>query len=142
MIEKATTKDIDELSILNEELFGESRDYTEEINSDNTEVYVYRKDHKIIGISGIKKNDWNGTGWLLNIFVHPDYRKQGIASNLVKKMIDISKENGLRCLVAEAPSESNAPMLFNSLGFRKCGYNDRYYSNKPGEIAEFWSYDI
>jgi len=142
MIEKATTKDIDDLSTLNKEFFGESRDYTEEINSDDTEVYVFRKDNKIVGISGVKKNSWNGTGWLLNIFVHPDYRKQGIASNLVKNMIDISRENGFRCLVAEAPSDSNAPALFKNLNFRKCGYNDRHYSNKPGEIAEFWSYDL
>jgi N-acetylglutamate synthase-like GNAT family acetyltransferase len=142
IIRKATIKDIKELRILNKKYFGESRDYINEINSKDTTVFVIEDMKRIIGISGLKINDWNNTGWLLNIFIHPDYRKKGLGSTLIRKVIDETKKNSLRCLIAEAPSESNDPFLFKKIGFRNCGYNDRYYSNHPGESAEFYSFDL
>lgn len=44
--------------------------------------------------------------------------------------------------MAEAPSLSNAPKLYKKAGFRKCGYNDRYYSNSGKEIALWYSFDL
>jgi ribosomal-protein-alanine N-acetyltransferase len=141
-IRKATLKDVKELNALNKKYFGESRDYTDEIKSRNTIVFVIEDMKEIVGISGLKINDWNNTGWLLNIFIRPDFRKKGLGSMIVQKVIDETRKDNLRCLIAEAPSESNAPFLFKKMGFRNCGYNDRYYSNHPGESAEFYSFDL
>lgn len=44
--------------------------------------------------------------------------------------------------MAEALSLSNTPKLYKKAGFRKCGYNDRYYSNSGKEIALWYSFDL
>jgi len=120
-IRTAKLSDIEILNSLNSKYFGENRDYTEEINSSKTIVLVGEDDSKIIGISGLKIKDWNNTGLLLNIFIHPDFRKNGLGSELLKAVIREAKNKKLRCLIAEAPSEGNAPYLFlkNGLHSRK-----------------------
>jgi len=141
-IREAKLRDVDELDDLNKSYFGEFRNYSDEINNPNTIVLVGEAEGKIIAISGLKINDWNNTGLVLNIFVHPENRKAGLGAKLINEVINRAKGLKLRCLIAEAPSESNAKFLFMKIGFRKCGYNDRYYSNSPGEIAEFYSLDL
>ena len=54
----------------------------------------------------------------------------------------IAKKTSFRCLIAEVPSLNPAKKLYEKMGFRKCGYNDRYYSNKGKEICVWMSLDI
>lgn len=141
-IRKANLKDAPELQKLNDEYFGEHRDYTREINDPDTLVFVGEENGNIIGISGLKIHEWNNSAWLLNIFVHPDFRNRGHGQKLVEFAVKEAKKLKLRCLIAEAPSKGNAGKLFTKCEFRKCGHNDRYYNNDASEIAEFYSIDL
>ena len=141
-IRKATQKDVEELNDVNKKYFGEHRDYNDEVKSKDNLIFIMKDKNKIIGISGLRINNWNNTGWVFNIFVRPDSRKNGLGSILIQRVINEAKKNNLRCLLAEAPSKGNASFLFKKMGFRKCGYNDRYYSNDLDEIAEFYSLDL
>jgi N-acetylglutamate synthase-like GNAT family acetyltransferase len=141
-IRKATQKDVEELNDVNKKYFGEHRDYNDEVKSKDNLIFIMKDKNKIIGISGLRINNWNNTGWVFNIFVRPDSRKNGLGSILIQRVIKEAKKNNLRCLLAEAPSKGNASFLFKKMGFRKCGYNDRYYSNDLDEIAEFYSLDL
>ena len=69
-------------------------------------------------------------------------RRKGIAKQLILHIVEEAKKMQVRCILAEAPSSGNAPFLFTACKFRKCGYNDRYYTNDGGEIAEFYSFDL
>jgi N-acetylglutamate synthase-like GNAT family acetyltransferase len=138
----ATQDDIPQLTKINKEFFGEDRDYEKEMQSKNVQVYVCEENGEIVGITGLRHHIWNNSVWIFNIFVHPDKRGQGIGSYLIKDMIEKAKGTEARCILAEAPSKGNTPALFQKCGFRKCGYNDRYYSNSEDEIAEFYSYDL
>ena len=72
---------------------------------------------------------------MMNIAVHPDYRRQGIGRDLVLALADALKEKGIRGLMLEV-RQSNAPAiaLYESLGFAQVGLRPNYYRN-PKENA-------
>lgn len=76
--------------------------------------------------------DWTD---MMNIAVHPDYRRQGIAEALVSELQSALKDHGSRCLTLEVRA-SNAPAiaLYEKLGFSQVGLRKNYYRN-PKEDA-------
>ena len=72
---------------------------------------------------------------MMNIAVHPDYRRQGIAEVLVHALVEDLKEQGSHCLTLEVRA-SNAPAisLYEKLGFAQIGRRPKYYHN-PREDA-------
>jgi ribosomal-protein-alanine N-acetyltransferase len=72
---------------------------------------------------------------MMNIAVHPDYRRQGIGRDLVLALSDALKEKGIRGLMLEVRA-SNAPAiaLYEQLGFIQVGLRPNYYRN-PKENA-------
>jgi len=142
-IRLAKIEDSAQLDSLNEKYFHEQgRDYKEILGDSDNQMYVAEEDNEIVGFLGITKQTWNNTAHGINIFVHPNHRRKGIGQSLVKEMIEGAKRMKVRSLIVEAPSKSNALPLFLSVGFRKCGYNDRYYSNTGEESAIFLSFDF
>ena len=74
--------------------------------------------------------------------MHPDYRGHGLGLKLIEYIINKSKKMKYRCLIAEAPSLNYVVELYKKSGFRKCGYNDKYYSNRGEEICIWMSLDL
>lgn len=74
-------------------------------------------------------------GYIANVAVSPDCRRQGIGTRLVREMIRQAQERGLAFLTLEA-RESNAPAiaLYESCGFVRVGVRKKYYTN-PTESA-------
>lgn len=72
---------------------------------------------------------------MMNIAVHPDYRRQGIAAGLIGGLIGALKQQGSRCLTLEVRA-SNAPAikLYQKLGFAQIGLRRNYYFH-PREDA-------
>ena len=72
---------------------------------------------------------------MMNVAVHPAYRRQGIAEKLVRALVEELKAAGSRCLTLEVRS-SNAPAiaLYEKLGFVQTGLRKNYYRN-PREDA-------
>ena len=76
-------------------------------------------------------------GWadMMNLAVHPEYRRQGIGDTLVRKLIALLKENEVTCLTLEVRcSNQNAISLYHRIGFRQVGKRSGYYHN-PKEDA-------
>ena len=72
---------------------------------------------------------------MMNIAVHPDYRRQGIAEKLVLSLVDALKSKGNYCLTLEVrASNEPAKALYEKLGFTQVGLRPRYYRN-PREDA-------
>ena len=72
---------------------------------------------------------------MMNVAVHPDFRRRGIAEALVSALVDNLKKQGSRCLTLEVRA-SNVPAqkLYEKLGFNQIGKRPRYYHN-PREDA-------
>ena len=72
---------------------------------------------------------------MMNIAVHPDYRRQGIGQNLVERLIRELKAQGNHSLMLEVRvSNENARKLYEKLGFVQVGLRKNYYRN-PREDA-------
>ena len=72
---------------------------------------------------------------VMNVAVHPDYRRRGIAESLIEMLIRELKNRGSHALMLEVRS-SNAPAvaLYEKMGFRQVGLRKNYYRN-PKEDA-------
>ena len=72
---------------------------------------------------------------MMNIAVHPDCRRKGVASALITELICRLKGQGSHILRLEA-RESNAPAiaLYKAMGFIQLGLRKNYYRN-PKENA-------
>ena len=72
---------------------------------------------------------------MMNIAIHPDYRKRGIAASLITELIDALGKRGSHSLMLEVRA-SNLPaiLLYQKLGFCEVGRRRNYYRN-PKEDA-------
>ena len=72
---------------------------------------------------------------MMNVAVHPDHRRKGIAVSLICALVQNLKECESHCLTLEVRA-SNAPAiaLYEKLGFTEAGRRRNYYRN-PKEDA-------
>ena len=72
---------------------------------------------------------------MMNIAVHPDFRRRGIAEELVMKLVEELKVRGNHSLMLEVRvSNDPARNLYEKLGFQQVGLRKNYYRN-PKEDA-------
>jgi ADP-ribose pyrophosphatase YjhB (NUDIX family)/predicted GNAT family acetyltransferase len=79
-----------------------------------------------------------------HVFVHPNYRRWGIATQLVGHAITYAQEQDVRTLLAEAPITNPVLLVYLKAGFRASGFMDAYYPPGGGgpETAMFLAYDL
>ena len=72
---------------------------------------------------------------VMNVAVHPDFRRRGIAEALVNALVEELKAIGSHCLTLEVRA-SNVPAiaLYEKMGFSEIGRRKNYYRN-PREDA-------
>ena len=76
-----------------------------------------------------------GESDMMNVAVHPDYRRQGIAEGLCLALVEALKEKGNHCLTLEVRASNDpAKALYEKLGFQQVGLRKNYYRN-PKEDA-------
>ena len=72
---------------------------------------------------------------MMNIAVHPDHRRKGIAEALVMELVEALKKRESQCLTLEVrASNEPAKALYEKLGFEQVGLRKNYYRN-PKEDA-------
>ena len=72
---------------------------------------------------------------IMNIAVHPDCRRRGIAESLIDNLIKELKKRGSHALMLEVRvSNDPAIALYEKLGFQQVGRRKNYYRN-PKEDA-------
>lgn len=72
---------------------------------------------------------------MMNVAVHPDYRRKGIAEALVAELVEALKKRESHCLTLEVrASNEPAKALYEKLGFTQVGLRKNYYRN-PKEDA-------
>ena len=72
---------------------------------------------------------------MMNVAVHPDFRRQGVARALILALIGELKKRGSRCLTLEVRASNEAAIaLYKKHGFEEVGRRKNYY-DLPKEDA-------
>ena len=76
-----------------------------------------------------------GESDMMNVAVHPEHRRKGIAEALIRALSYGLKDRGNVCLTMEVrASNDSAIALYDKLGFQQVGCRPNYYRN-PKEDA-------
>jgi ribosomal protein S18 acetylase RimI-like enzyme len=96
---------------------------------------------QVLGFLDMVAQAWHHTGWIRNLAVERQHRRQGLATSLLQAARRWALDSELKRFMAEAQTK-NYPAIrfFQKHGFAYCGYNDRYYTN--GDIAVFFSLSL
>lgn len=95
---------------------------------------------KVIGYIG--SHNVLGEVYITNIAVLPNYRMNGVASQLIKHLKNISENEKADFITLEVrKSNSSAIRLYEKCGFEKVGERKRFYEN-PTEDALLMTYFI
>lgn len=99
--------------------------FTDELNNSNTH-YIVAIDDEIIGFGGISVVLDEST--LNNIAVRVDKRNHGIASEILKELINLSKKLNCSFITLEV-DVTNFPAikLYEKFGFKNLGIRKNYY---------------
>ena len=91
------------------------------------------EDDKVIGYVG--SQTVLGETDMMNVAIHPDWRKQRIGTELILALIQELSERGSHSLMLEVrASNEPAKSLYGKLGFEVVGVRKNYYRN-PREDA-------
>ncbi|HBD63914.1 MAG TPA: ribosomal-protein-alanine N-acetyltransferase [Clostridiales bacterium] len=128
--------DLDQITGIEKECFSLpwSKDsFVRELQNDLAYYQCAEENGKIMGYMGM----WRVLDecHVTNVAVLPEYRKMGIGSILIEKMVEICKCSEIQAMTLEV-RESNAPAigLYEKYGFVSAGKRPRYYM-KPVEDA-------
>lgn len=139
MIREATEKDIkDILEIYNHAIINTTAVYTyksqtleekmqwyEEKKKSGCPLFVYEEDNKVAGFATFGSfRDWPAYKYSIehSVYVNNEYRRKGIATQLMKKLIDAANEMGYKTMVAGIDADNEESIkLHEKLGFTHCG---------------------
>jgi len=128
--------DLDQITEIEKECFSLpwSKDsFERELQNDLAYYQCAEENGKIMGYMGM----WRVLDecHVTNVAVLPEYRKMGIGSMLIEKMVEICKCSEIQAMTLEV-RESNVPAigLYEKYGFVSAGKRPRYYM-KPVEDA-------
>lgn len=107
--------------------------FKSELENPNSQYFVAIRNDEIVGFAGIWKaiDDMHIT----NIVTKISKRHLGIASMLLEKLIEVSKEENVNSLTLEV-NENNtyAIKLYEKYNFKKIGLRKNYYAQNENAI--------
>lgn len=104
-----------------------------ELNNPNSYYIVAKLNAEIVGFAGI----WKSVDdvHITDIVVKKDFRKKGIGSLLLEKLISLTKELKFKELTLEVNSNNEpAKKLYLKFGFKELGIRKRYYNNTDDAV--------
>lgn len=135
-IEKMTIEHLDDVCKIEKECFAHpwSRESLESLLSNDTSLFFSATENGgVIGYIGMSAVI--DEGYIFNVAVSENYRRQGVGSALINELITYAKKNNFCFLTLEVrESNRNARSLYSKFGFIKVGERKDYYSS-PKENA-------
>ncbi len=112
--------------------------FWQEAASERAFYLLVLEDERIIGYAGT---------WIIldeaqitNVAIAPEYRGQGIGSQLMKELICQVKARGATAMTLEVrPSNAPAIALYTSFGFRDTGRRPGYYQDNGEDAIIMWN---
>ncbi len=133
-----TFQDLEQISpilITDFDEFWSSSVLAEELKSENSTYLVAKLDDKIVGFAGIKV--MLNQADIMNIVVKKDFRNQGIGTLLLKRLLDLAKENKISDITLEVMEENySAIHLYKKFGFEQIAVRKNYYQDKNAIVMK------
>ena len=129
------------LSLLEKEIFGEDAwsedDFRETICCDYAYYLIAKDGDEVIGCAGLR--NMCGDADITNVFVRKEYRRRGIAEEMLKKLMTDSAGIGARNFTLEVRA-SNVPAisLYEKLGFVSEGIRPGFYDHPKEDAVIYW----
>ena len=80
---------------------------------------------------------------IVNVAVREDRRRQGIARELVKRLLEASKESGMKTASLEVRAgNEGAIKLYENLGFVTTNRRKRYYPDNREDALVMWLFEL
>ena len=111
--------------------------YIQELTNPVAKYFVAKIDGKVVGFAGT----WIvlDESHITNIAVHPNYRKQGIASKLLKELLNHCKRHGCIGYTLEVRSSNTAAKaLYEKHNFKQDGIRKGYYEDNKEDAVIMW----
>ncbi len=135
-IDRMTENQLEAVAQLEQQCFSHPwslKSLEEELNNETSLFFIATEDDTVVGYIGMSVVV--DEGYIFNVAVDNEYRKQGIGSALVETLVTYAKKNNLCFLTLEVrESNENARSLYEKFGFIKVGERKNYYS-APAENA-------
>ena len=114
------------------------KNYSELVNQ-GLSLGAYDTD-QLVGIAISEKIEWNRSLWIREFGIAESYRRKGVGRQLMEKIVEVAKAEGLRILVCETQNTNvSAIDFYRSVGFEVDGIDLSYYTNRDveDEVAVF-----
>jgi ribosomal-protein-alanine acetyltransferase len=138
-IETATIKQLDKLYTIEEQCFNEeafSRQQISYLLTDYNTIALEAKNNADIAgfiIAQIDVDDNTEFGHIVTLNIPPNYRKKGVATQLLQEIQLLLKQRGIsECRLEVREDNHPAIKLYQKLGYQTMGKLDRYYGKKHG----------
>lgn len=133
-------RDIEAAAILEAENFSEpwsANSFIEEIRKETSLYIVAYEGETLVGICGLVTSFDEGE--VLNVSVAKEYRKQGIAYQMLQHLLNEGESKGIKHFTLEV-REGNVPArtLYEKLGFVCEGIRPNFYRNPAENAAIYW----
>ena len=134
-------EDVTDAAILEKENLG-SEAWTEkqllEMNTRDDSVYIVgEKNGRIVGLCGLQIVA--GVGEVFNVSVSPDYRRSGIAFEMLKELLEKGTKKGCESFTLEVREKNDAARkLYEKLGFVNEGVRPGMYDNPKDDAVIYW----
>lgn len=105
----------------------------EEIENPNARFFVALCGEQVAGYIGA--HNIVGEVYITNVAVAPDYRRQGVATQLIERLVEISRAENAEFITLEVrENNTSAQALYEKQGFGVVGKRKAFYEN-PREDA-------
>lgn len=101
---------------------------------------------RLVGMVDVQREAWRKTGWVWNIAIDRAYRGRGLGREMMRRVIEWGRRQGLRAIILETQTNNwPACRFYQRFGFQLTGIDDHYYTNHDianKEVALFWTYEL
>ncbi|MCP4426623.1 MAG: GNAT family N-acetyltransferase [Chloroflexi bacterium] len=92
--------------------------------------YVWEEDGRIIGNGTLLTTSQSGRYLVVNVAVHPDFRRRGIARNLMDALIQLAQTKQGREILLQVVKENEAAItLYETMRFQTVGHMTTWHSS-------------
>lgn len=136
LIREMQPADLEKVAQLEAQCFSQPwqyQDFEKSLTLDYYYFVVALADDKIIGQAGLIISDFEAD--ITNVAVHPDYRRQGTASQILTFLLEKGREKGISEFTLEVRQSNEAAIsLYRRMGFQEEGIRRNFY-DRPKENA-------